>query len=214
MAVGYLNDAVQGNSNDALTVIFASDGSYISHSVYGGVGRDEYRDIVKAPDGTLVAVGQVQSLMSDGFGTTYGDTDALISKFHATSGAPLWHKSYGGAGKDFLDGVTVDSTGKIFVSGHTYSSNSGVFSTPIAGKNDAVIMSLDSDGSLNWVENFAGANAEHFYKLSTTTDGNIIGVGYTGSTSINGEVIPQNGDFDAFAAKVNANTGETIWLKN
>ncbi len=80
MVVGHV-DGTDTSDADALTVTFSAAGAVLNTTVYGGTGEERYKEIVRAPDGSLVAVGRTSSPVVDGFGTTYGNADMLVTKF-------------------------------------------------------------------------------------------------------------------------------------
>ncbi len=83
LAVGSIDNAGSGKSFDAIMTTVSTEGAVIRTTSYGGVNEESYEGVAKAPDGTIYAVGFTSSPLVDGFGTTYGSEDMLVTKIAA-----------------------------------------------------------------------------------------------------------------------------------
>ena len=84
-------------------------------------------------------------------GYTYGDFDGnknlgskdiIIVKYNS-SVTKQWTKQYGTSSDDEGKGITLDSSGYIYITGHT---NGGLYGNTNAGYTDIFLMKLDSSG--------------------------------------------------------------------
>ena len=183
---------VNGNSNEGMGVI--ADGSNNAYVVgtdneswavtivvekYNSSGVEQWRvglgetqptngyvyatDIAIDSGGNNVFVTGYQDTSSGGG----ADFNGVVAKLATSNGAVQWQRRLGvGDGDDlFILGVTVGSTGRVFVCG---------YETTASGKDDAVIMELDnSDGTIIWQRKFGAATPadEITYKLVTDNNG-------------------------------------------
>ncbi|MFZ2054567.1 MAG: FG-GAP-like repeat-containing protein [Candidatus Aminicenantales bacterium] len=78
-----------------------------------------------------------------------GSQDGFVAKLDS-SGNPEWHTFFGGAGQDEANAIAVDTSGNLFISGHSTAS----WGTPInphsGGEWDAFVVKLDSSGVRQW----------------------------------------------------------------
>ena len=66
----------------------------------------------------------------------------IIVKYNS-SGTKQWTKQYGTSSDDEGKGITLDSSGYIYITGHT---NGGLYGNTNAGYTDIFLMKLDSSG--------------------------------------------------------------------
>lgn len=125
-------------------------------------------------------------------GSNAGGNDAFVSKYNS-SGALLWTRQLGTAFEDLALGVSVDSLGNAYITGHTRGSISGANT----GEFDAFVIKFDGLGYLQWTRQFGGASTDQSLDVSVDSLGNVYVSGYTYG-SLGG---PSAGSFDAFVAK-------------
>ena len=100
----------------------------------GGTGDDYGRGIAVDSSGNVYVTGYTTS---DGA----GGADISISKYN-TSGVIQWQRTLGGTGIDYGYGIAVDSSGNVYVTGHTGSDG--------AGGNDISISKYNTSGTIQW----------------------------------------------------------------
>ena len=130
-----------------------------------------------SPDGTVVAAGETYIPLD---GST---EDAVVAKF-SVEGDIQWIKKYGGLGGDGFNDVAVDSDGRIFAAGLTWSGHGDFYKSPvrgIEGGEDAVIVQLSSDGSLEWAQVWAGSGNDILTSIAVN-ESRVCAVGSTTST--------------------------------
>lgn len=130
------------NGTDIFVARLSADGSTLMASTYvGGAGNDgmntlslnhnygdEYRgEIILDANGNVVVTSCTQSTdfptQSPAQGTNAGGQDAVIFKMPNTLNALLWSTYLGGSGNDAGYSVQISSTGDLYLTGGTTSSN-------------------------------------------------------------------------------------------
>ena len=126
-------------------------------------------------------------------GTNPGDhVSAFIAKYD-TNGDLAWTKQLGSSSTDNSNGVSIDNSGNIYITGYTFGDLDGTN----AGDADAFISLFNTDGDLLWTEQFGSSSSDFARSISADSLGNIFVAGYTDSNS--GD--PNWGDRDAFLVK-------------
>ena len=99
-----------------------------------------------------------------------GGIDAFLAKFDV-NGNKLWCTYYGGAQDDKGGAVSVDSSGNVFISGWTMSTNniasSSAFQTNLGGISDYFIAKFSSSGVRQWGTYYGGIDDEDGYTFMT-----------------------------------------------
>lgn len=157
-------------------------------------------------------------------GTCTGDTDMFLAKF-SPQGKRLWGTYFGGSGKDTGGALSVSAIGYVYVTGSSESAQ-GIVPLPspdptYGGAGDAVIAKFSSTGNLMWARYFGGSSVEYGQDiackgLTPTAPDQCYVTGLTASTSgiasagvVHDSVL--NGPADAFLAKIDSTSGQTVW---
>lgn len=138
--------------------------------------NDEFSDVAIDDDGYIYAVGYTQGNLFE-TNAFYGESDAIVVKMKPNKSI-VWAKQIGGAlhgwaaaGDDYATAVAVDSSGNVYVGGHTYgdlaetNADPGDSDDPEAvgnynrskesdGTSDIFIAKLDSSGNLEDIRQF------------------------------------------------------------
>ena len=115
---------------------------------------------------------------------------SLISLFSPFNGSTkFWIKLLGGANSDTGVGIGVDSSGNVYVTGHTGSQG--------AGGNDILITKYNTSGVIQWQRTFGGASGDVGTGITVDSSGNVYVTGYTGSQG--------DGTYDILIAKLPSN---------
>jgi len=166
--------------------------------------------------------------------TSNGKADMAISKFDL-SGNPVWTKTIGGEEEDYVEGITVDASGNVYVTGSfrrtvdfdpgpavNNLTATGALSSPQSTDEDIFVLKLSADGDFRWVKSMGSVLADNGYFIKV--QGNFVYV--TGS--FRGEVnfgtgspdgiltadggTPPNTSSDIFVAKFDL-AGNCIWAR-
>jgi len=154
--------------SDAYILKLKSDGSLDWEKTYGGSGYDEAYSIQQVADGGYIVAGETDSFGNSG--------DAYILKLQS-DGSLDWYETYGGSDDDDAWSIQQTTDGGYIVVGNTNSSGTG---------DDAYILKLKSDGSLDWYKTYGGSNYDHAYSIQQVADGGYIVAGdtYSFGTSV------------------------------
>ena len=212
----------------------AGAASLVYSTYLGGTGLDQGKGVaVDASDNAYVAGGTTSVAASLGFAVPAGafqtdcalDTlavcegDAMVAKFNPTLGgaASLLYFTYlGGSLADSAAGIAVDTTGDVYVTGSTVSSNSSLIPFPIVGtvfqaeygggNADAFVTELNPAGTaLVYSTYLGGSNTDTGAGIAVDTHGGTYVTGQTCSTDFPTHLPEQpaaGGNCDAFVSKV------------
>ncbi len=176
------------------------DPPYQWHTFYGS-GNDDYGQAI-ALDGTgNVYVTGASSASWLGDGNTAprhahsGGKDLVVLKLNS-NGVYQWHTFYGSAGNDEGQGLAIDSSGNLFVTGSSNASWPGDKSKaplhPYSGGSDLVVLKLNSAGVYQWHTFYGSAGSDEGRGLAVDTGGNIYVTG-TSHATWNGDSGPASG---------------------
>jgi uncharacterized delta-60 repeat protein len=146
-----------------------------------------------------------------------GKQDFFLTKYNS-SGTKEWTKQQGSSADDFGNGVAVDSSDNIYVTGATYgklhgNNNSGIY--------DIFLVKYNSSGARQWTKQLGTSTVEHAYAVTTDSSDNIYVTGITwggleGSTKPSycnqGTVKASKECTDTFLVKYNS-SGTKQWVK-
>ena len=157
-------------------------------------------DSTVAEDGDLIVVGYVRGAYPGQ--TSAGGLDLTVARYDAQTGAELWLVQLGGGGDEAARGVTVDSTGNVYVVGETTSSFLGEAN---AGMSDGFVAKLDGAGVLQWVSFVGGAGNDAAYDVAVSATQQVLVVGGTTSPTLAGA--PVSGARSSFLAVLDGQGG-------
>lgn len=187
-------------------------------NVASTTGIDSCEDIAIDSNSNVYVAGFTYSNLNE---TNGGNGDIFVMKL-LTDGTFDWLKHFGDHegigmgsnlnntdGNDIVQSIFIDSNDVIYVGGH---SNRAFGEANDASRQDAIVMSLNSDGSFNWVkhlgsgavgsslldEGFNTDNDDVLWGVGVDSDGKIIGAGNTGSNLAE----ENSGGFDVFVFKM------------
>jgi hypothetical protein len=175
---------VRTGKNTAYLIQYDSNGLFQWVRTWGGDGFNSGIDVSPSPDGTLLVTG-VYSGSADfdpGTGvdlhTSYGGQDIFLAKYNS-SGMFQWAKTWGGEGKDdFGDGVAVDQSNNIYVSGafqDTVDLNPGPGSyvRTSNGGLDCFLSQFNSDGGFLWSDYWGGMDNDACHDVGALCPGTV-----------------------------------------
>jgi len=136
-----------------------------------------------------------------------GSSDAFVAKLDG-SGGLQWNTFLGSSSADSSSGIAVDTTGNLYVAGHS-SDSWGSPILPYAGGRDVFAAKLDGGGGLQWNTFLGSSSIDYSSGIAVDTGGNVYVAGYSAATW-GSPVSPHAGYYDAFAAKLNG-SGALQW---
>lgn len=188
-----------------------SSGTIQWQNSYAGTSYDYLFSIQTTSDNGYITAGQTNSNISGQAGTVlgyHGNGDAYVGKIGIFNTDIHWEKALGGTSSDQANSVQSTSDGGYIMAGYTYSTDGDV--TGNHGGQDAWVVKLSAIGDLVWQKTLGGTSYDQANSVQSTSDGGYLVVG--NSYSIDGDVVGNHGDSDAWVVKLDA-TGSLIWQK-
>lgn len=178
---------------------------------FGDTNQENTRALAFDGDGNLIVVGRFLGTTNLGgsdltrAGTSDTATDIFVAKYGPT-GAHLWSQRYGAALADGGNGldVAVGSRGEIAVAGdfnETVDFGGGDLTS--AGRADAFVMMLESDGSHRWSKRYGSTEPDAARAVTVDRDGNVVVVGsFQETVDFGAGAVTSAGSLDAFVVKL------------
>jgi hypothetical protein len=200
------------------------------YSTYlGGLSHDYGNDIAVDSYGNAFVTGYTAStdfpVFNDYMGNK-GSLDAFVTKLDTTQSgtASLLYSTYlGGGNVDHGNGIALDSSGYVYVTGKTWSENFPVLNEYISYPGDSnfaniFVTKLDTTqsgtASLLYSTYLGGSSHDYGNGIAVDSCGNAYVTGYTSSTDfpVFNEYMGNKGSFDAFVTKLDTTQSGTASL--
>jgi hypothetical protein len=167
----------------------------------------------------VIVAGTFYSTLDFGGGAlvSSGEFDSFVVKFSPT-GEHVWSKRFGGSeGDDRANGLAIDSSGNVLVTGSIVGTVTlGVVTTFATGpfENDIVLAKLStSNGSFLWAKRFASAMDDNGLSVAVGPQDEVVFTGnFSGPINFGGEEILTSTGHDIFLAKFSTD-GAPLWSK-
>lgn len=206
-------DATLGGTEDAFVTKLSAAGALVWSTYLGGGGTDWANAVAVDGPGNIFVTGRAGSSdfpSSAGLDTSLnGTSDAFVTRL-APAGTMAWSTFLGGGATESGLGVTVDSSGRLFVVGSTTSNDfptSGGFDPTFGGGTwtDGFVVRASSTGAILWGSYLGGANIDSADQLALDASGNAVVFGTTYSSDFpasSGLDSSLAGTSDAFVARL------------
>ena len=207
-------------STDGFVIKIDSSGANVWATYLGTSGSDGLGSVRVDGSGNVWVGGSTDSSSWPGVNgssaqSTYaGGGDAVITEINAAGTAVLYSTYLGGSDYDDLQGLALDSSGNVYVSGTTLSTSfPGVTGSSIqpsnAGSYDIYVAKLNPTlTSITWATYLGGSDFDENQDIAVDSSGNVYVAGMTNSTDFPVSSAIQStyggGDVDAVAVKINA----------
>jgi hypothetical protein len=215
-------DRTPNGDVDAFVTKFNASGSALEYSTYlGGTHSDEGGGDIAVLDGRAYVTGTTSSIdyptTQGAFDTSLGGfQDAFVTKFNASGSALVYSTYLGGTSGERGEGIAVDGSGRVYVTGSTFSDDypttTGAFDTSFNGgvdASDVFVTKFNASGSALAYSTYLGGTASDTgFGIAVGGSGRAYVTGRTDSsdyptttgafdTSFNGDFLP-----DAFVTKL------------
>jgi hypothetical protein len=167
----------------------------------GGNGSDYGQSIALDTAGNVYVAGYSNANWGNPVRTYTGGDDAFAAKLNS-SGALVWNTFLGGHGSEFGYGIAVDGNRNVYVTGYT----NATWGSPVRafqGIIDAFVVKLNSTGVLAWNTFLGGAEDDRGFGIAVDGSGNVYVAGFSDAAWGSPARAYTDGDYDAFAAKLN-----------
>jgi hypothetical protein len=164
---------------------------------------EESTAITLGLDGSVYIGGYTNGRLGDNDGVGY---DAFIAKY-LPDGTREWKQSLGTGAFEVATSLTTGLDGAIYVSGETYGN---LYMQPNSGGADAFITKYSIYGEREWTKLLGTSSHDIAKALTIDLDGFIYVSGVTYG-NLNSQI--NNGNGDAFIAKLSPDNGSIFWTK-
>jgi hypothetical protein len=224
IVVGYFFDSVNfgsgsltsAGSRDVYIAKFDPTGTLLWALSYGDAGSDRAYDVDIDSSNNIFVSGRFNGNIDLGGGTLTGagGQDVFVAKYDP-SGNHLWSKSFGDAGNQFVQSVSVSPSGDVAIGGYFQSGidfGGGLLLSN--GSWDAFAAAFDgATGNHLWSARYGDAADQRIYAVAYDGGGNLVTTGrHMGSIDFGGGALTSAGDRDVFVAKLDGN-GQHVWSK-
>jgi hypothetical protein len=180
---------------------------------FGSAQIDYAKDLVTDASGNVYVAGTTHGAIDAETqlvpNTNKGGTDAFVAKFDP-QGELLWVVQFGSGADDFIEGITLDRFGFLYVAGWTRGSMPGGAEQPVvppenanAGLADVFVAKIHTGGTVRWIKQFGTDKDDFAYAVTTDRSGLVYAAGAT-KGAMDGVTDP--GDYsDAFLMQLSAN---------
>jgi len=140
--------------------------------------------------------------------TNSGDNDTFLVKYNS-SGNKQWTRQFGTSSSDVTSdggkGINVDSSGNVYVTGHTYG---GLDGNTNSGDYDIFLVKYNSSGTKQWLRQLGTSSEDRGNSVSSDSSGNVYVTGYTHG-GLDGNT--NSGSSDIYLMKYNS-SGTKQWI--
>lgn len=204
-----------GGVRDWLLLKLTSAGNISWATYFGGSGDDQCFGVDTDANNNIIGAGLSQSANFPVTSGAYaGQNDVALAQFNA-SGSRNWSTLWGGSGNEQANGVVVDNTNSIVITGQTNSTTgiatSGAFQTTFqGGQRDAFVAKLSNGGTPQWATYLGGSNDDEALRVTVDAANNIFLTGVTLSSNfpvqspIAQSGATTNGNNDVFVSEFSA----------
>ena len=213
---------------DGFVAKLSPSGGHLWSTYLGGDNVDHAEDVATDAQGNVYVCGKTRSSdwgVFGGWDTTFGgdyddyDHDGFVVKLSAT-GDHLWSTYLGDDNVDEANGIAVDASGNVLVSGttHSYGWISGGFDTSYGGNygnyvsGDGFVVKLSSIGGHLWSTYLGGSDIDRGHSIDVDALGNawVTGLTVNAGWVSGGFDTSYNGGRDIFVVKISS-SGSHLW---
>jgi hypothetical protein len=203
-------------AQDIFLVSFDPQGKHRWSKSFGSAKADFAYGVAVGSSGDLYLAGRAGGPISFGgpVHANKGDYDIFLASFNAATGASKWSKTFGNTKQDYAEGLALDSSGNIYITGEfqdTVSFGGNLLKS--TGTNSIFLASFTPAGTHRISKAFPPSSSGSGRGVDVDAAGNIYLTGfYMGSVSFGGGTLTGAGTGDIFIASLTS-TGNHRWSK-
>jgi hypothetical protein len=223
-----VSNLTSSGGDDIFILKLDANGNFIWAKSMGGTGF-EYSDTIELDgSGNIYTTGNYEGTVdfdpNAGVAnlTSLGTGDMYVSKLDA-AGNFVWAKSIGGTIYEAPNGLTVDGTGMVYITGNyngsvDFDPGAGTFSLTAVAGDDIFVSKLDNAGNFLWAKSMGGMGNEYGFGITTDAFNNVYFSGFHDGTvdfdpGAATFTISTHGGNDAYISKLDP-SGLFQWAKN
>lgn len=204
-------------SADIFAVKLDAQGQHLWSRPLGGTSIDIGQGIAVDSADNVLLTGYCSGTTDFGGGPIDGpDSQEIFAVKLDALGQHLWGRRFGGTGGGNGQGIAVDSTGNVLLTGYflgTVEFGGGPFDS--AGNHASFVVELDAEGQHRWSHSFGGTGQHFGQDIALDHAGNVLFTGhFQGTANFGGG--PLDSGFntsDIFAVKLDAE-GDHLWSRS
>ncbi|MGO9952971.1 MAG: SBBP repeat-containing protein [Dissulfurispiraceae bacterium] len=174
-------NAYSDGSNEGIFVLkLNSSGAYQWHTFYGGSSGDYGEAIAVDGSGNVYVTGHGYDSWGTPLNAFSGPQDFFVLKLNS-SGVYQWNTFYGSGDYDYGYGITVDSSGGVYVTGSSFET----WGTPLnafSGSGDFFVLKLNSSGAYQWNTFYGSGNGDYGSGIAVDGSANVYVTGFSYGT--------------------------------
>lgn len=182
--------------NDIWVVKTDKAGTVLWTRTLGGNSNDYSNSFIQTSDKGYLIIGYTESYDGDVYGN-YGQDDLWVIKLDS-SGSTQWQKTYGGTDNDRANYAVETNDGGYVITGHSESDDIDLTSN--YGNKDFWLIKLSAAGLVEWKKSVGGNLEDNSYSVTQSSDGGILAVGISASTT--NDVTLNHGGDDFWIIKI------------
>ncbi|MDJ1506873.1 SBBP repeat-containing protein [Xanthocytophaga agilis] len=195
--LGNLTYTSYGGKEGFLVKLNADGEVKVVHTA-NGFKDDEFQSIVVDKSNNVYVTGYFTE-SADFDGITYfsaGDADMCIMRLD-TTGAMIWQRTSGGAGKDISYGITLDRMDNVYITGYfNGSAKFGNVTVASSGEDDVFVAKYSDLGDIQWIRQAGSSSIDSGNDVAASPDNSVYIAGHhTNDIVIDGITLTGNGPF-------------------
>ena len=187
-------------NNDIFLLKYNSSGTLLWRKQRGSAYDDLSQGIDTDSSGNVYLTGYTEGDLT---GDSSGDADFFLAKYNS-SGTVQWLMQLDSTSDSFAQGIVIDTSNNIYVTGHTEGSFDG---NTNSGGSDIFLVKYNTSGAKQWSVQTGSSGNEYGKGVSVDSSGNIYITGYA-SSDLDGN--SNQGGQDSFVMKFDS-SGTKEW---
>lgn len=207
-AMGSVDNQAQVGDMDVVLQKFDSNGNKRWTTQFGTTAKDCPCGIGTDSAGFVYVAGYTQGVLDPSLSASYGKDDFFVAKLSQSTGDIVWEKQFGTSLADRFYCMAVDpSSGSVYAAGYTKGVLAG---TANAGDKDIILVKYDTNGAIQWKDQFGSASEDKAWGLALSPDGTKVYVSGLASGQIGGD--SALGGADCFLTRYGS-SGSRDWIR-